>query len=65
VTFVNGEWQGDRPMQPDHVDESLRSCSLEWEFLRDAGSDGWELVGLAQGIGGDNTARVLYLRRGR
>lgn len=65
VTFVNGEWQGSRPMQPQNVNESLQSCSNEWDYLRAAGDDGWELVSVAQGIGGDTNARILYLRRPR
>ena len=65
VTFVNGEWQGARPMAADRADESLQSCSLEWDFLRAAGDDSWELAGVVQGIGGDANARILYLRRER
>lgn len=65
VTFVNGEWQGGRPLAADRVDESLQTCSMEWDFLRSAGDDGWDLVSVAQGIGGDANARILYLHRER
>jgi len=65
ITFVNGEWQGGKPLAADRVDESLQSCSMEWDFLQAAGDDGWDLVAVAQGIGGDTNARVLYLRRER
>lgn len=65
VTFVNGDWQGSLPLAADRVDDALRSCSKEWDYLRAAGDDGWELVAVAQGIGGDANARILYLRRER
>jgi hypothetical protein len=32
-------------------------------YLQTAGADGWDLAGVAQGIGNDTNARVLYLRR--
>jgi hypothetical protein len=65
VTFVNGEWQGRRPPAADAADDALQSCSMEWDHLRNAGDDGWDLVAVAQGIGGDANARILYLRRER
>ena len=65
VTFVNGEWQGARPVNAVHADESLQSCPLEWDFLRAAGDDGWALVSVAPGIANDPDARILYLRRDR
>lgn len=65
VTFVNGEWQGMRPMNAANAEESLQSCALEWDYLRTAGDEGWQLVGVAQGIGNDSNARTLYLRRDR
>lgn len=65
VSYVNGEWQGNRPLAADRVDESLQSCSFEWDYLRSAGDDGWNLVGIAQGIGTDTNARILYLSRAR
>lgn len=65
VTFVNGEWQGNRPLDTDRVTESLQTCSMEWDFLRSAGDDGWDLVTVAQGMAGDANAKVFYLRRER
>jgi hypothetical protein len=65
VSYVNGEWQGNRPLAADRVDESLQTCSLEWDYLRSAGDDGWELRSVATGIGGDPNARILYLQRER
>jgi len=65
VSYVNGEWHGNRPMLPDRVDESLQTCSLEWDYLRSAGDEGWDLAAVATGIGGDPNARILYLTRER
>ncbi|MDR3390011.1 MAG: hypothetical protein P4L92_23485 [Rudaea sp.] len=65
ISYVNGEWQGNRPPAADRVDESLQSCSFEWDYLRSAGEDGWRLAGIAQGIGADSNARILYLMRER
>jgi hypothetical protein len=65
VTFVNGDWQGSRPAAAERVDDSLQACPFEWDYLRDAGADGWQLVAVAQGIGGDAQARILYLQRER
>lgn len=65
VTYVNGEWQGARPIVAERVEESLQSCSLEWDYLRAAGDSGWNLVGVAQGIGADPNARIVYLSRER
>ncbi len=44
VTFVNGTWEGDRPLDEERPDESLESCPKVWEYLGRAGSEGWELV---------------------
>jgi hypothetical protein len=52
-------------MNAANADESLRSCSFEWDYLRAVGDDGWELVSVAQGSGNDANARILYLRRDR
>ncbi len=65
VTFVNGNWQGNRPPAADRVDDSLQTCSMEWDYLEGAGDDGWDFVGVAQGVGGDANTRILYLRRER
>ena len=45
VTFVNGVWRGRVPLG-EGADTSalLESCPQVWEFLREAGRDGWELV---------------------
>ena len=43
VTFVNGEWHGRLPVGED-TSAALESCPNVWDYLREAGRDGWELV---------------------
>jgi hypothetical protein len=66
VTFVNGQWQGDRALSDLHPDDDpLTCCPLVWDRLASAGADGWELVcGLLQ-PSPDNPDGVqhLYLKR--
>jgi hypothetical protein len=44
VTFVNGKWQGNAPLDAEREEESLNSCPRVWEYLQQAGTEGWELV---------------------
>ncbi len=44
VTFVDGTWQGQRPLDADRQEESLATCPEVWQYLQQAGSEGWELV---------------------
>ena len=43
VTFVNGVWHGSVPMGGD-TSAALESCPNVWDYLIEAGRDGWELV---------------------
>ena len=43
VTFVNGEWRGGAPMGEDS-NAALESCPNVWDYLREMGREGWELV---------------------
>lgn len=46
VTWVNGAWNGERALDEEHDEEKLfASCPHVWDFLNEAGADGWELVG--------------------
>jgi hypothetical protein len=64
VTFVNSVWQGRLPIGED-TNASLESCPNIWEYLQEAGRDGWELVTVithpqeTPGAAQD----VLYLKR--
>ena len=45
VTFVNAAWQGSVPFGTDtDTNMLLESCPLIWEYLQQAGREGWELV---------------------
>ncbi len=62
VTFVNGEWAGNKPLDPARVEESLAACSSTWDYLHDAGREGWELV--ATNVAAQTPPReLLYLKR--
>jgi hypothetical protein len=63
VTFVNGKWQGKMAPTPDHEEQAFKTCPEEWDYLRAAGAEGWDLAGVAGGVGGEANARMLYLRR--
>jgi hypothetical protein len=64
VTFVNGLWQGSLPPTTEDTNAALESCPNVWDYLRDAGSDGWELVAAQshhhmQGV----MLETIYLKR--
>jgi hypothetical protein len=63
VTFVDGEWAGELAPTPDRAEQALRTCPTEWDYLRAAGAEGWDLAGVAGGVGGETNAHLLYLRR--
>lgn len=44
VTFVNGEWQGAVDPTIEDPNAALNSCPTAWDYLNQAGRDGWELV---------------------
>ncbi len=44
VTFVNGEWQGAVDPAAEDPNAALNSCPPVWDYLNEAGRDGWELV---------------------
>ena len=48
VTFVNGEWQGQKAIDAAATAEALESCPWVWDYLASSGWDGWELVGVAE-----------------
>ncbi len=43
VTFVNGAWRGSAPLGGD-AGASLESCPNVWDYLSEAGREGWEPV---------------------
>jgi hypothetical protein len=64
VTFVNGAWRGRVPMSED-TSASLESCPNVWEYLMEAGRDGWELVTVVSHPQAQAEAvqDMLYLKR--
>ncbi|GAC1446812.1 MAG: hypothetical protein NVSMB56_09060 [Pyrinomonadaceae bacterium] len=44
VTFVNGVWQRKIDYRNTDPDAARDSCPYIWDYLQDAGLDGWELV---------------------
>lgn len=44
VTFVNGEWQGTVAPSAEDPNAALDSCPTAWDYLSQAGRNGWELV---------------------
>ena len=64
VTFVNGVWRGSMPMGED-TNESLASCPNVWDFLQEAGREGWELVSVIthRQATPEAVLDMLYLKR--
>ena len=64
VTFVNGVWHGSAPIGED-TSASLESCPNVWDYLREAGRDGWELVSVVSHPQPQQDAvqDMLYLKR--
>lgn len=66
VTFANGSWQGQEPMEPDDAERSLDSCPVKWEYLATAGAEGWELVAVVPLTHlRDELAQEWFLRRAK
>ena len=64
VTFVNGRWQGELPVD---TPGALETCPDLWEFLQRVGSSGWELISVTSDAAEeqDGTLTTLYLKRER
>jgi len=60
VTFVNGEWFGRYPFDPEDPAGSMESCPWVWEYLEEAGLEGWELVAVE---GQQTPATLLFLKK--
>ena len=63
VTFVNGEWAGRFPLNADDPVSSVESCSWVWDYLAEAGLDGWELVAVNQPSPAAPTTQLFLKRR--
>lgn len=62
VTFVNGRWQGELPID---TPGALETCPDLWEFMQRVGNSGWELISVtSERVEGPNsTLTTLYLKR--
>ena len=64
VTFSNGTWLGNDIPESQRKQEDILACPLMWEFLADAGADGWELVSVLESSAGKQVpVRTYYLKR--
>jgi hypothetical protein len=64
VTFSNGEWLGDDIPEAQRKQEDVLKCPLMWEFLANAGAEGWELVTVLEAPPTRfGTVRTYFLKR--
>jgi hypothetical protein len=66
VTFVNGVWRGRVPLSAGDTNVALESCPNTWDYLQEAGRDGWELVAVVTHPNHqqpDAMQDMLYLKR--
>lgn len=66
VTFANGTWLGADIPESKRKQEDVLTCPLMWEYLAEAGTNGWELVTILEtptGHKGDQKVRTYFLKR--
>ncbi len=64
VTYVNGAWIGQLSETFSDAQKALDSCPEVWDYLDQAGAEGWELVTVTTRTQeGGQIVDVLYLRR--
>lgn len=64
VTFVNGAWVGGVAPSAENYEAALGSCPAVWDYLQEAGREGWELVGAHSQPTAGEVLEKLYLKRG-
>lgn len=65
VTFVNGNWQGTIAPGAENPNVALDTCPVVWEYLAEAGLEGWELSGAINQPLPDVHLQTLFLKRER
>jgi hypothetical protein len=66
VTFVDGAWAGQVPQDQANVQVAFNSCPVVWDYLDQAGAQGWELVAAnSRTESGSQPIEILYLKRQR
>lgn len=64
VTFVNNQWAGLVPHTNSDAQKALNSCPQVWDYLNQAGANGWELVAVTTRTQEEgDVVDVLYLKR--
>lgn len=63
VTFVNGEWQGAIAPESEDPNQALSTCPAVWQYLQEAGQEGWELVSALNQPLEDVHLQTLFLKR--
>ncbi len=64
VTFVDGAWAGAVPTTDADPQKALDSCQKVWDYLNQAGAEGWELVsGTTRVQNPGQVIDTLYLKR--
>lgn len=70
VTHANGEWQGKQMPNATNSTGAFHSCPWVWDYLNEAGKEGWELGGSStltvyhsDDSGQDTPITMLYLKR--
>ncbi|MCL7451612.1 MAG: hypothetical protein M8467_01025 [Anaerolineae bacterium] len=64
VTFVNGQWAGEISRDDADAPTALNSCPEVWDYLDQAGGEGWALVAVTTRIeAAEQVVDLLYLRK--
>jgi len=63
VTFVNGDWQGAIDPVGVNQEQAVQSCPYVWDYLQQAGREGWDLVAAQSQSHNDTCWQILYLKR--
>lgn len=66
VTFANGIWLGADIPESKRRQEDVQTCPLMWEFLAQAGAEGWELITVLEtptGAKGEIKVRTFFMKR--
>jgi hypothetical protein len=66
MTFADGVWLGEVAQDAADVVAAFESCPQVWDYLNEAGAEGWEMVAATTRVeGAGAVVDVIYLRRRR
>ncbi|MBN2498103.1 MAG: hypothetical protein JXR96_26170 [Deltaproteobacteria bacterium] len=64
VTFADGRWQGDVPVESiQDLSRMGDHCPKVWDYLAAAGEEGWELAAAVSETSPHGQVERLYLKR--